>query len=133
MFFIELCYVFFQKPQFLQWIIHRVASISSPASSSLEACLSGFPVVSSRRLVASAAPGSISSPRIIRFYTPFTQHQFLQWMWRLCYTNIHCYNEVDRPLQIISKSCKNIMCYTEFCTCFKHIFVLHWNMYFFFL
>ena len=36
------------------------AIFSSPASSSLEACPPGFPVVSSRRLVAPATPGSIS-------------------------------------------------------------------------
>ena len=64
---------------------------------------------------------------IIHFYTPFTKHQFLPWIWRLCCKNNLFYNEFDRPLQIISKSCRNTMCYNEFCTCFKNIFFFTLN------
>ncbi len=58
---------------------------------------------------------------ILHFYTPFTKHQFLRWIWRRCYKNIHFYNEFDCPLQIISKSCKNTIFYNEFCTWFKNL------------
>ncbi len=58
---------------------------------------------------------------IIHFHTPFTKHQFLQGVGRLCYKNINIYNEIDRPPQTNTKSCKNTMFYNEFWTCFKNI------------
>ena len=107
------------------------AIFSSPASSSLEAWPPGFPVASSRRLVASAAPSSISSPWIIRFYTPLTKHQFLQWIWRLCYKNNYFYDEFDRPLQIISKSCKKHNVLQWILHMFQKHHFLHWIMHLF--
>ncbi len=130
-FYNELCYLF-QKPKFLQWIIHCAAGSHFETFSALGSRAKPSWFEPSRAKPSQTEPSWRRPARhifqkhnvlpwILHFYTPCTKHQFLPWIWRLCYKHMHFYNEFDRPLQINSNSCKNTMFYDELCTCFKNL------------
>ncbi len=57
---------------------------------------------------------------IMHFCTPFTKHQFLQWVGPLCYRNLSFYNDFDHPLNKHSTKYKSNLFYNEFYTCCKN-------------